>query len=298
MLEAYFRYLLEQKNTIGLICICSSLTVLIISLFLTNTYLSTSTLSPTRDNFKGSATNTSQFGAIVSSIGIGGDDASPELKFAFAYFNSYRFLAEFIFEYDLVDDILAFKKYNSKEKKIILSKDANLFSNAALFKSGEIDFSNPSLQKAVKELRKIVSLKPGRENDPSMYLSVYHPSPEFAYYLNSNLISALNNNISSIDIDESRMKIRAMEAMYQHYNAVEVMRVLSKLVESELTKQVLASSVDGKSFIVLDPPLLPFEKYSPRRAILTVNAFLVGLLFSLIYFSIQFMRTNFYVQKQ
>jgi len=234
----------------------------------------------------------SQLGSIAQSIGFGSSSAS-QLDFARNYFRSYSFLANFIYEFDLIDEILMLKTYDKTKNELILYKNAEQYTNEAVFPDGIIDYSHPKLQKAVKEFRKIASFSPGRENDPSNYLSVVHQSPYFANFLCKNLIISLNRDIANIDIEKSIDKVKHIESMFDIYDAIEVKRSLSFLVESELTKQVLASSVDGNSFLVLDPPVLPIDKFSPRRSILTINGFLLGLIISILFFTFKFSRSSY-----
>ncbi len=290
MYAEIYKFFLKKKYLV----LCSSLVgfflAIVISLFLQNIYAASSTVSPTRDNYNNSSR--SQLGTIAQSIGFAADDATPQLKFAHAYFYSYKFLANFIIKYDLIEELLLFKKYDPSAKQILFKPSKVSLKVIDLFPNGDVDISNTHLQKAVEELRELVRLSPGRENDPSMYLTVFHQSPDFAYFLNKELLRFLNQNIKQLDQDESRSKIAALELLYGEYEAVEVKKAISGLIEAELTKLVLSDSNDGNSFLVLDPPLIPYKKYSPRRTVIALNGFLLGLLLSIVYLIYVFFGIN------
>ena len=135
-------------------------------------------------------------------------------------------------------------------------------------------------------------LTPGRENDPAMYLSVTHRSPSFAYRLNKKILLFLNEAIINIDIKDSDSKLDYIKSIIPSYDEVEVRKVLSKIIEKELTKKILANSVSEYSFMILDPPVLPIEKYSPRRTILILTFMLSGLLAAIIYQTFTFAKNR------
>lgn len=260
-----------------------------ISLLTPDIYESSATLSAPRDIYK-SSQRTSQIGTIAQTFGIGNASSSSIMEFAKNYFHSYKFLAKFIFDHDLVDEILAFKKYDPKLKQIVFKSDSKSYERKELFPDNTLNFSHPDMQEAVKEFRPFIKLFEGGDNDSSYYLIVRHQSPEFAYFLANNLIDAINKDIAENDVNLSIQKVKQMEKMFSVYDAVEVKKSLSYLIEEELTKQALASSVQGNSFFVLDPPLLPSKKHSPIRTLIVINSFIFGLIVALAYFSFLFSR--------
>tara|TARA_B100000902_G_C27288013_1_gene905495 strand:+ start:330 stop:1235 length:906 start_codon:yes stop_codon:yes gene_type:complete len=281
MYEEYFKHLLANRSLIIKSSLFLAILGIVISLFLNNYYRASSVISPTRDNY--AAEDSSQLGAIAQSIGFGANEATPELKFAKSYFGSYKFNAEFIANEDIIPELILFKDYNKKKDTFIYSGNPDDYRITALFPEGEINYSSKYFQSAVKELRKFVRLSPGRENDPAMYLTVTHRSPTFAYRINSRILSFLNQAIIEIDIKDSDAKLEYIKSIVPNYTQVEVRTVLSSIIERELTKKVLANSLTEYSFMILDPPVLPIYKFSPRRSIIVITFLLSGLLLSIIY---------------
>ena len=290
MQEEYFKHLLKNKAFLLKVSLFFAIFGLVVSLFLNNYFRASSIIVPTRDNYQNE--NSSQIGAIAQSIGFGADDATPELKFALSYFNSYKFISEFIASEDILPEILFFKGYNRKKDSISFSVDPDEYRIKALFDDQEVNYSSKLFQDAVKEFRKFVILTPGRENDPAMYLSVTHRSPSFAYRLNKKILLFLNEAIINIDIKDSDSKLDYIKSIIPSYDEVEVRKVLSKIIEKELTKKILANSVSEYSFMILDPPVLPIEKYSPRRTILILTFMLSGLLVAIIYQTFTFAKNR------
>ena len=95
---------------------------LLISLFLSNIYLSSSVIAPTRDNYQADS-GSNVGGILASTIGFRSDEATPELKFAGTYLSSYKFLSNFIVKNDLVDELLRFRKYNKSDGSLVLKKE-------------------------------------------------------------------------------------------------------------------------------------------------------------------------------
>ena len=281
MYEEYFKHLLANRSLIIKSSLFLAILGIVISLFLNNYYRASSIITPTRDNY--ASEDSSQLGAIAQSIGFGANEATPELKFANSYFGSYKFNAEFIANEDIIPELIMFKDYNKKKDTFTYSGNPDDYRISSLFPEGEINYSSKYFQAAVKELRSFVRLSPGRENDPSMYLTVTHRSPSFAYRLNSQLLSFLNQSIIEIDINDSDAKLEYIKSIVSEYTQVEVRTVLSSIIERELTKKVLANSLTEYSFMILDPPVMPIDKFSPRRSIIVITFLLSGLLFSIIY---------------
>ena len=192
--KEYINFLVSRKSSVVKTSLIFALIGIIYSLFLNDHFRSTSVIVPTRDNYQ--SDNTSQIGAIAQTIGFGADDATPELKFALSYFNSYKFISEFIAEQDILPEILFFKSYNKRRNAFNFKVNPEDYRMDVLFPDGEVDYSSKHFQEAVKEFREIVTLNPGRENDPAMYLSVIHQKSFFFIHakqrsFNISLISLL-----------------------------------------------------------------------------------------------------------
>ncbi len=286
MYEDYFKHLVASKSIIVRSSLFLAILGIVISLFLNNYYRASSIIVPTRDNY--ASEDSSQIGAIAQSIGFAADDATPELKFARSYFASYRFISEFIANEDIIPELIFMRGYNKRKDTFEYSENPDDYRIKNLFPEGDINYSSKYFQDAVKELKTFVRLSPGRENDPAMYLTVTHRSPSFAYRINARILSFLNQSIIDIDIKDSDAKLEYMKSIIPTYREVEVRTVLSRIIEKELTKKVLANSLSEYSFMILDPPVIPIKKFSPRRTILVISFMLTGLLMSIIYLTFTF----------
>ena len=286
MYKNFFDFILDKKSQLLTSTFSFFVIGLLISLFLSNIYLSSSVIAPTRDNYQADS-GSNVGGILASTIGFRSDEATPELKFAGTYLSSYKFLSNFIVKNDLVDELLRFRKYNKSDRSLVLKRGRD-YSIKSIFPNGEIDYSAPEIQEAVKELRDLIRLAPGRENDPNMYLDIFHQSPEFALFLNQKLLSDLNESIVELDVHESKLKLEYINSILGSYNEIEVRKALSKIIESEISKQVLANSLENYSFMILDPPVLPLKKFSPRRTIICLTFALSALLIHIIILSISY----------
>ena len=291
MQELYFKHLLSNKSYIFRIAFLFTVLGIIYSLFLNDYFRTSSVIVPTRDNYQNAGS--SQIGAIAQTIGFGADDATPELKFAQSYFNSYKFISEFIAEEDILPEILFFKGYSKRNGTISFSVNPDDYRLEKLFPDGNIDYSSKYFQDSVKLFREFVSLSPGRENDPAMYLNVTHQSPSFSYRINTRLLESLNQAIINIDIKDSDSKLNYIKSIMPSYDEIEVRRVLSQIIEKELTKKILANSLSEYSFMILDPPVLPIRKYTPRRSILVITFMLSGILLGIVYLTFTFTRVGY-----
>ena len=84
------------------------------------------------------------------------------------------------------------------------------------------------------------------------------------------------------------LSLEYINSILGSYNEIEVRKALSKIIESEISKQVLANSLENYSFMILDPPVLPLKKFSPRRTIICLTFALSALLIHIIILSISY----------
>ena len=96
------------------------------------------------------------------------------------------------------------------------------------------------------------------------------------------------SQIVELDVHESKLKLEYINSILGSYNEIEVRKALSKIIESEISKQVLANSLENYSFMILDPPVLPLKKFSPRRTIICLTFALSALLIHIIILSISY----------
>ena len=264
----------NYRKQIFLISFVPILAAIFIALILQDQFTTSATLSPKRS---GAQESGSGVGVIAAFSGIEDEKLSPELKFATNYFYSYRFLSSFLIENDLVDEMLAFKKFDHKNNKNILQKNSSSFEISNLLSNDDPKRGMIEIQKATKELKKIIRLVPTREDPSLALLEVTHYSPELSFFIASRLLKKLDRDIAAIDIKSSDSQIQYITSILGDYTSIETNNILASILDREFTKKILANSSDQYAFLVLDPPVFPVEKSMPRRSVILLLSILFGI---------------------
>lgn len=264
----------NYRKQIFLISFVPILAAIFVALILQDQFTTSATISPKRSSVQDSG---SGVGVLAAFSGIEDEKLSPELKFATNYFYSYRFLSSFLIENDLVDEMLAFKKFDHKNNKNILQTNSSSFEISNLLSSDDPKRGMIEIQKATKELKRIIRLVPTREDPSLALLEVTHYSPELSFFIASRLLKKLDRDIAAIDIKSSDSQIQYITSILGDYTSIETNNILASILDREFTKKILANSSDQYAFLVLDPPVFPVEKSMPRRSAILLLSILLGI---------------------
>jgi len=280
------------KDNLKSVYICFTIPfvlAIILSLLISNQYTTSATLAPKRSSVSNSSNGV---GILAAFSGIEDDKLSPELKFASNYFLSYKFLSTFIIDNDLIDDILMFKGFDPILKKNILHKNSSALEVKNLFSSDDPLKGLKETQEATKEFRRYIKFYASR-SDPSLaVVEVTHYSPDFSYFLATNLLQKLDDDIAAIDRASSQSQIAYINSILPNESSIDTSKVLSSLLSREYTKKILASSSDQYAFALLDPPVYPIEKSKPRRSIYMLVSILTGFMLSITLLAIKYLIIN------
>ena len=278
----------ERSKHIMVILAAPVMVGLLVSLVMHNQYTTSATLSPKRSTADGG----SGVGALAAFAGIEDEKLSPELKFATNYFYSFKFLSSFIVENDLVDDLLMFKKYDSRNKENVFHNNSSNYEVKNLFSPEDPNQGMFELQKATKELKDFIQMIPSRADPSLASLEVTHYSPILSYFIASEILKKLDRDIAAIDIKSADSQIKYINSILGNYNKLETTKILASILDRELTKKILANSSDQYAFLILDPPVFPLEKSAPRRSIIMILFFLLGLFINSLFIGFVYLKKN------
>lgn len=278
----------HYKNLI-LIMVIPLLASLIISLLLHNQYTTSATLSPKRSI---GGESSSGVGVMAAFAGIEDDKLSPELKFATNYFNSNKFLSEFLIQHDLIDDILMFKKYKASNQKNVLYKNSEKFEVKNLFDENDPQKGMYELQKAIKEFKNMIQMIPSRADPSLASLEVTHYSPVLSHFIATQILYKLDREIAAIDINSADSQIEYINSIIGDYSSIETTKILASILDREFTKKIMANSSDQYAFLILDPPVFPIEKSEPRRSVIVVLFLLFGLFVNSLFIGFHYLKQN------
>lgn len=273
---------LKNLKTYVYLTLVSVLITALITLFLKNEYRAEAALVAPRaslqlggQNFS-SGTGGNSISSILPSF-ISSGNYDPQIEYAIQIAESYGFLSKFIVENDLLPELLAFKNYNPSSGEITLKKNADQLRIKNLFKDREVDYESNEVQDAVKVLRKKFSIYADIESTIVIAQFSYY-SPYLARDLLEQLLNDISKTIAAKDVVNAERNVDYIAQKINSYPQSIITKTLGSLLESNLTKMVLAQSDDEYAFSTIDAPILPLKKYWPSRTFIILSTFLFMVL--------------------
>ncbi len=103
--------------------------------------------------------------------------------------------------------------------------------------------------------------------------------PEIAAIWANDLVRLLNQNVRARAISDARARIQYLNRELARAQVVEVRTSLSRVLESELKREMLANVTEDYAFRVLDPALAPDadDHVSPNRPLMLIAGLVVAL---------------------
>ena len=271
----------KNKILITFITLTSALISVLVSLNIPNTYTSESILAPTVSE----NTLSSNLGGYASLAGLAGinlpqqsinksDEAIERIK-------SYDFFIDEFIKNIKYQDLVAYKKWNSLDNKIIY--DEKIFKNNKwVRKTKPGKPSKPTNQEAFKAYKKILTID---EDQQSSFITIKidHVSPFIAKEWLELIIVKINNYMRDIDKQVSQNSIDFLKIAFQETNISQIKTVISQIMETHIQTLTLAESNVEYIFKPIASPVAPEEKSGPLRALICIFGTLLGFLFSIFF---------------
>ena len=114
-------------------------------------------------------------------------------------------------------------------------------------------------------------------------ISVTWEDPRLAMEWTDGLVNGANDMLRSQAIERSARNIEYLKKASDETTVMEVKATISKLMETEIKKQMVATGDKNYAFRVVDPPVVPERKVFPLRAVfLILGALAAPVLWSLV----------------
>jgi len=263
----------------------------VVTLFLKNEYNSFAYLVAPRESLSSISTSSQASGASSSLVRAFSLNSSsnndPNIEFAINRALSYDFLSSFIIDNNLLPELLAFRSYDKSNKAINYYKNAENLRIENLFKDNEINYEAKEVQDAVKILRKKFRIY-GDVESSIVTASFSYYTPQLSKDILSNLLAQLNKDIAMTDAKNSERNVNYIAKAINTYPQPVISKTLGSVLESNLTKMVLAQSEIDYAFTMVDAPILPLKKSWPSRTFIVISSLLGVILFIIIAVFIEF----------
>lgn len=275
---------------IGLVCLITAVT----SLFYHNQYTSYSYLGTSRSSLAsvgGSSKGGGAVSQITSLIPFGPKAEDPNIDYAIQLSQSHKFLSELIVENDLLPYLIAYNSYDKRKKEIRFKRGYEKYLISNLFKEKPIDYEHPYIQDAAQILRKHFRISTSVESS-QIVASLNYYSPIFSHDLLSIIIKKLNNDIAKVDKINSDKSIDYISSIINKYPQPAISSTLASVLESQLTKSILASSGNEYAFSVIDEPVMPLKKSFPVRSFWVISAFFSTIVLCMVFMILEYYFIN------
>ena len=275
--ELFSTLWLNKKFILILTGIFAVLSV-IYSLSLTNLYTSQALLVPTSLN----SDSTSQYSSLASVAGVKLDDSSPDVTLAIAFINSKKIIRQLIKHESFLPDLMAAKKWHIKSNSIIYDDDLYDKKNKKWVREFDFPFQQvPSEQEAFALFSEQINISEDKKNR-LVTLSVDHISPSVAQQWAEWIIDEANTMVANLRIEEAESSINYLNEQIKLTPYAELRTMFFSLIQENTQNMMLAKVSKQYALTIIDPPLIPEEKSSPKRVLICILGALFGGMLSLV----------------
>lgn len=139
----------------------------------------------------------------------------------------------------------------------------------------------PSIEKSFSKISKMINIK--KRESGLMTFSVESADPNMAANLANDLIFVVNNYIRKQVVDESSESIEYLKKELAVTNLVGIQKSISNVIEGHTQTKTLANVRQQYAFKVIDPAVVPENRISPNRRLITMLGFVIGAMIGIFY---------------
>ncbi|HVO45253.1 MAG TPA: Wzz/FepE/Etk N-terminal domain-containing protein [Steroidobacteraceae bacterium] len=107
-------------------------------------------------------------------------------------------------------------------------------------------------------------------------LTIDWSDPEVAARWATGMVTLANTLLRERAIEDSTRNIAYLTEQVQHTSSLEIQRVMYNLIEQETKTLMLAKGRNEYAFAIVDPPVKPEVRVSPKRTLMVLSGIVVG----------------------
>lgn len=265
-LADWIRYFWSKKWMIMAVTAAAIVLAVVVALLATPVYRAEVLLVPNTENSESSSLSgfADQFGGLSSLAGFDVDGDS-NVQEAIATINSRDFTLRFIRSQDLMP--------------VLFADDWDAEANSwAEMDADDVPTEWDAFELFDTEIRRV-----SEEDNGLVRLQIEWHDPAQAAAWANGLVANLNDLMRGKAIEEATTNIAYLQEEYQNTNIVELRAVVSRLIETQISNQMLARTRKEYSFKVIDPAVVPdADQYvRPNRLFIVLFGAFAGLFLSL-----------------
>jgi len=245
------------------------------ALSLTNVYRSEALLAPASQD--GGASKLGGLSGLAGMAGIalpgGGADKTA---LGLEVLKSRAFIGSFIEEHELLVPLMAAKGWNAETGELLIDTDVYDVVNQAWVREAKPPRqSMPSAQEAYEEFQSLLVVAEDKTTE-FVSLSVEHVSPVVAQQWVTWLVQDVNNVMREQEVSEAERAITYLKGQVANTSLTDLQAMFFELIQSQTETIMLAKVREEYLFKVIDPAIVPEQKYGPKRALICVLGTLLG----------------------
>ncbi|WP_229607874.1 Wzz/FepE/Etk N-terminal domain-containing protein [Vibrio parahaemolyticus] len=253
----------------------------IYALSLPNIYKADALLAPSESSSGGGLSKMAgQLGGLAALAGVnlgGGESSQTEL--AVQVMKSRQFIDLFIEKHNLLVPLMATEGWELSTNELVVDNKVYDSENGEwLRKPQGLRGAKPSKQEAYELFsRELFNVSLNKET--GLYtVSISHYSPYVAQQWVTWLIEDINKVMRERTISETSQNLAYLDTQLQKTAVTDMQSTFYKLIEEQTKSLMLAEVQEEFVFKVVDPAVVPEVKSGPKRALICVVGFLLGLL--------------------
>lgn len=267
--------LLKSKTTFLIYSV--SILVLLVSVWLfftPNEYISKATVALNNDNTSSQNIGSGLQGlsSISSLVGINVNSNETVSDYQIAYKKiKSRFFIEKFLNFKTVKKKLLGAEFWSLEDNVFKNNDEIYDSSKNKWKK-----NIPTDYELYKDfLKKFKVSKEGISG--FVEISFKSESPHLSKYIVDEIVHFINKTSSEEALEQANSNLLFLEGEISKVKIAQTKLTISNLIEHQLRKKMLSLNSDEYIFRVIDPPLVPKEKSSPKRILIILSSVFIFL---------------------
>tara|TARA_B100000575_G_C23060188_1_gene610328 strand:+ start:58 stop:993 length:936 start_codon:yes stop_codon:yes gene_type:complete len=265
------------RNFILIITSVFSIVAVIYSLSLPNVYRSQALLAEANSN-NSISSSLDQFSSLagIAGISLPSSGEADEVEMGIAVIKSLDFFEGFATKYDIWIPLVASIGWDSMTNELLLDDD--------IYNKNEERWTQdkPSIQSFHGAFLERLNISRSKQTG-FVQISIEHHSPYIASFWLESIIKEINEITRLEDMKVANASIEFLENEIEGTKLIEVRSSLNGLIQDQIQKRMVANATPEYLFKILASPFAPEKKYSPRRSLICIFGFLMGILVSFSY---------------
>lgn len=275
-----FDALLHAKWAILGISLAAGFLAFVITLMMPNIYRAEALLAPAEESEGGLAALAGQLGGLASLAGVNlkRSDTS-KVTIGLEVLKSRLFISDFIDRRNILIPLIASKEWDVATGELIIDPDIYDVQNNRWIEAGlRLGSSKPSEWEAYKKFIDILQVTQTKDTG-MIRIGISHLSPVLAKQWVEWLVADVNDQLRLRDVNEAEKSIQYLKQQLTLTPLAGMQQVFFQLIEKQTQTVMLANARDEYVFKVIDPPVVPEEKISPKRILVAALVFFLSAVF-------------------